>query len=149
MESLQPFINLLVMLTALSIVAERATNLLKHRNENLSQKKDKYKDERKREKALTARSILVGIIVAVLMKANFFEILANLDSPWETLGWIQVRDWTRSPATSDIVPFLYTMSGCVITGLALSFGSKFWHDVIGAVYEMRSIARARVKPKGT
>lgn len=33
------------------------------------------------------------------------------------------------------------MGGCLVTRFALGFGSKFWHDLLGAVYELRDFAR--------
>ena len=143
METLQPLINLLLILTALSVIAERVTNLWKHRNSELSQKSGKYKNDRVREKALTVRGISAGIILALLLKADFFAIIASLDNPWKTIGWIQFPDWTRSPSTSSLTSFLYTAAGCVVMGLALGFGSKFWHDIVGIIYELRSNTRAR------
>jgi hypothetical protein len=143
METLQPLINLLVLLTALSLGAERVSNLVKLRNPNLKAKKPTYAEERDREHGIAGRTLLVGVILAVLVKADFFAILAHLDDPWRTLGWVQLSDyrWMRSPATANIGTFLYTLAGSVLTGIALSFGSKFWHDVLGTVYEVRSIAR--------
>ena len=83
--------------------------------------------------------------MALLVKADFFEILTRLDDPWGTLGWVQLREyhWVRARATEGIGTTFYAMAGCAITGVALGFGSKFWHDVLGAVYEVRSMARNR------
>jgi len=35
----------------------------------------------------------------VLVKANLFEILSSIESPWDTLGWFQQVDdkWARRP----------------------------------------------------
>ena len=142
METLQPLINLLVMFTALSVIAERATNLWKHRNPELGQQSGKYENDRVRESALTLRGIVAGIILALLLKADFFAIIANLENPWKTIGWIQAPDWTRSPSTSSLTSFLYTAAGCVVMGLALGFGSKFWHDIVGTIYALRTRARS-------
>jgi type IV secretory pathway VirB2 component (pilin) len=36
---------------------------------------------------------------------------------------------------------LHALVGTVVTGIALSFGSKFWHDVLDRVYGVRAAAR--------
>lgn len=145
MEQLQPIINLLAVLAVLSITAERITNLLKLRHQNLRERKKDDAGERGREYSITWRSALVGIVLAVLVKADFFEILIHLDNPWQTLGWVQVQDyhWYRAPATAGLGTFLYALGGCIVTGLGLGFGSKFWHDLLGSVFEMRRSLREK------
>lgn len=38
---------------------------------------------------------------------------------------------------------LYAAVGSGFTGLALGFGSKFWHDVLSIMFELKSMARNR------
>jgi hypothetical protein len=87
----------------------------------------------------------MGILVAVVVKADIFSILTHLEDPWAVLGWVRVTEyqWIRSPALSDPGAFLYALVGCVITGVALGFGSGFWHDVLGAVTEFKAMARKK------
>ena len=143
MDSFDPFVNMLVILTVLSITAERLTNLLKLQNPDLNDRKPDKKEERRREHRISIRTMVVGVLLTILVKANFFEIMSNLQDPWSTLGWVRLDDyrWIRSPATVDLSAFLYTLGGCLVTGLGLGFGSKFWHDLLGTVYELRSLAR--------
>jgi hypothetical protein len=145
MESFEPLINILTVLTVLSVLAERATNLLKLQSEELRVKKTNEDAERTREYGISARTIAVGILVALLVKADIFEILSRLDDPWKTLGWVQIEDyrWMRSAATTAAHRAVYAAVGCVLTGIALGFGAKFWHDVLGSVYELRDMARKR------
>ncbi|MHC5023542.1 MAG: hypothetical protein ACYTGG_06470 [Planctomycetota bacterium] len=143
MSTFEPLINLLVMLTALSIGAERLTNALKLRIPSLRDRSSS--DDRTYESRLITLNLLCCIGLALLLKANFFEVLARPDDPWSTLGWVQVRgtQWVRSAVTLNLGASLYAIAGCVVTGIALGFGSKFWHDVLGAVREIRSMQRAR------
>lgn len=145
MDAFQPLINLLVVLTVLSIVSERITNLLKLRHPQLNMRALDEQGQRSREYAIGLRSIAVGIVVALAMKANFFELVANLEAPWKTFGWVQVNrtQWVQSAATNGSGPFFYTIAGCALTGAALGFGSKFWHDILGTVYDLRNMARNR------
>ncbi len=84
-------------------------------------------------------------MLALLVKANMLEIVANPTDPWQTIGWVTAREgaWFRSPALANAGTFLYAVAGSVLTGLALGFGSKFWHDTLGGIYELRSFVRDR------
>jgi hypothetical protein len=143
MSSLEPLINLIIVLTVLSVAAERATNLLKLRSKEMRERSPDPDMEKKREQAITWRSILIGIGLAVLMKANLFELLSSLEAPWDTLGWIRMTDagWIRVPATENLGTTVYAIGGSLLTGLALGFGSKFWHELLDAVLELRGLAR--------
>ena len=88
---------------------------------------------------VTGRRPLVSLGLAVLVKADFFEILGSLHAPWDTLGWIRLSgsQTTISPALDSIPRFLYAVGGSAVTGLSLGFGSKFWHDLLDVVYGVR------------
>ena len=88
MDAFTPLVNLFAILTALSLAAERITNIVKLRSKSL---RDKAEDEKDRERRITSRALLVSLAVALLVKADFFEILSRLDAPWETLGWARMQ----------------------------------------------------------
>jgi hypothetical protein len=75
----------------------------------------------------------------LVVKADFFEILSRLDAPCETLGWarMQAGELVRSSAVSSVGRFIYAVTGCLLTGCAMGFGSKFWHDVLGVLLDTR------------
>src|SRR6266550_3686567 len=133
MSTFEPLINLLVLLTVLSVAAERLTNTLKLRRPSMrvvatrGGKKDEA-GEKEREKDITQVSLLVSLVLAILVKANLFEILSRLDAPWDTIGWLRLNGstWVRSAALSGVAPLLYALGGSALTGIALGFGSKFW-----------------------
>lgn len=155
METFQPLINLLVLFSVLSIAAERIANVVKLKYPNLRvsetdkialtpqadlDTKAKALDaEKAREQAITWRAILISIGVALLVKADFFEIITHLDAPWETMGWVQATgaEWRQSFALNSVGQFAYAVTGSAITGIALGFGSKFWHDMLDIVFQTR------------
>lgn len=143
MSSLEPFINVLILLTVLSIAAERATNFFKLRNAELREAKGSDKAEKDREHRITVRSLLVGIAVAIVVKANLFEILTRVDAPWDTLGWFQQSEskWVLAAAAGSVGTAFYAVMGSALTGIALGFGSKFWHEMLDGVLELRGIAK--------
>ena len=132
MDAFQPLINLLVLLSALSIASERLANGMKLRDPELSEKKPGLRDEKARERRIAQRALAASVVLAVLMKADFFEILSHLDAPWDTLGWVRPPedDWTASR-------FLQALAGTMVTGVSVAFGSKFWHDLLDLLYGVR------------
>ncbi|MGH9863371.1 MAG: hypothetical protein ACRD35_08105 [Candidatus Acidiferrales bacterium] len=145
METFEPMVNVLVLLSVLSFMAERVTNAWKLSSPTLSLRKSDAESERDREKAIAGRTLIAGVVLALLVKANMLEIVANPTDPWQTIGWVTAREgaWFRSAALANPGSFLYALAGSVLTGLALGFGSKFWHDTLGGIYELRSFVRER------
>ena len=144
MSSLEPLINLLIVLTVLSVAAERVTNLLKLRNKDLRvEHKHDEGEEKDREHRIAIRSIIVGVAVAIIAKANLFEILNSLDAPWQTLGWMELADskWSAAAVLGSTTTTLYAVLGSVVTGVALGFGSKFWHEMLDGVLELKGVAK--------
>ena len=143
MDAFQPLINLLVLFTILSLAGERATNLIKLKSNELRMRKKDEEGTRKREQKINIRNIVINIFFSIIIKANFFEVITHLDDPWKTLGWIQFHDnqWMMSPVLDNIGMTLLALVGCVVMGFSLGFGSKFWHDVLGIIYEIRDMKR--------
>jgi hypothetical protein len=131
MEAFQPLINLLVLLSALSIAAERLANAVKLRDARLRTSRPSVAQEKEREQGIGHRVLLVSVALALLVKADLFQILAHLDAPWDTLGWI------KGPSISEPARLAFSVTGSVLTGCSLGFGSKFWHDMLDIVYQTK------------
>ena len=133
MATFEPLINLLVLLSALSVAAERLANAIKLGHTDLREKKGNPQEEKARERRIAVRALAASMALAVFMKADFFEILSHLEAPWDTLGWVRPAGdkWTLSL-------FLQALSGTMVTGISLAFGSKFWHDVLDRVHGLRA-----------
>jgi len=78
-------------------------------------------DERTRIIILRLLSAVVGIAIALFLRINTFDLLCNLFP-------VEVRDVLSSNVG------MY--GGMVLTGLAASAGSGFWHDMLG---KMRAV----------
>jgi type IV secretory pathway VirB2 component (pilin) len=136
MSAFQPLINLLVLLSALSLASERLANAMKLGDTDLREKKESPQGEKARERRIALRALAASVALAVFMKADFFEILSHLEAPWDTLGWVRPAEdqWTMSL-------FLQSFTGTIVTGISLAFGSKFWHDVLDLVHGVRGAVR--------
>jgi len=133
MAAFEPLVNLLVLLSALSVAAERVANWLKLGDPDLREKKESPPEEKARERRIALRALAVSVALAVLVKADFFAILTHPEAPWDTLGWVRPAGdgWTLGR-------LLQALAGTLVTGIALAFGSKFWHDVLDRVYGVRN-----------
>jgi hypothetical protein len=141
MGSLEPIINLVTVLTVLSVTAERLTNVIKLRRE------DEWKalPNRQREFRITRTNMLVGVALALVMKADLFAMLAQPNAPWSTLGWTTWNGsaWVRSVAAASWGGATHAVLGATLTGAALGFGSQFWHDILEIILEMKKLSEGR------
>jgi hypothetical protein len=86
--------------------------------------------EKKRERRIFAISLISGGLVSFSLKADLFAVINQ-----GTFGW-------NTPTTG------YSwIIGCLFTGFFLSWGSKFWHDLLEILLEMKNIRRVNVKVK--
>ena len=83
--------------------------------------------ERRRITLLRSISAGVGILVAILLQINTFELLAAL--------------FPQGMPEFFATPYA-RYGGMVITGLAASAGSSFWHDQLGKLRAIKDAARA-------
>lgn len=131
-------VSLLVILLPLSFISERITNLVKlflPTSNFLSIGNVRYREnnpllEKKRERRIFLISLLSGELVAFSLKADLFTILNSgkfgWDEPASGFSWI---------------------IGCLFTGFFLSWGSKFWHDLLGIILEAKNMRRAIIDEK--
>lgn len=75
---------------------------------------------------LRTLSAAIGIVIAFALQINTFDILGSFFSP-------QVAAALNTPAGQ--------IGGTVITGLAASAGSSFWHDMLGRVRNLKDTAK--------
>ena len=55
----------------------------------------------------------------------------------EQLAAERVAGLVRASVLMSVPSALYAAGGCIITGVALGFGSKFWHDMLDIVFNAR------------
>lgn len=99
---------------------------------NLSRPEKDPDCEKLRERGILNLAILCGITVAVLSGADLFELIKNGQPRYyQGDGW---RNWA-----GDI--FKNHLLGCALTGLFISLGSKFWHDVLDLILYSSNLKR--------
>ncbi|MBK8954086.1 MAG: hypothetical protein IPM34_00830 [Saprospiraceae bacterium] len=122
-------ISIVVTLFMLSLITEKVSNFIKLNIPSLSLKIPEDTDwEKKREKKIQLLSGIIGILVALLCNADFFQLI-------KTQG-------AMIPLNS-ITDFSFkSILGCLITGLFLSQGSKFFHDLLDTLLYYKNVKRA-------
>lgn len=78
--------------------------------------------EKQRITALRVISALIGMAIAVMLKIDTFDVLGVLFPP-------DVQAILTQPGAQ--------IGGMLITGLAASAGSSFWHDMLGRVRNLK------------
>jgi hypothetical protein len=90
------------------------------------------------EFAITKLSLLIGFIIAVSFHADLFAIF-NSTTPETVLTWNNVH-------LEFNFELLKTLFGCLCTAFLLSFGSKFFHDFLEIIYEIKLNKRRLTDP---
>jgi len=150
---LDKIIPLAVILFLLSMVCERIADFLKHylcgnKLFGIQDTLTKFLNDNLKEKARHYRimkiNIWCGIIVAAIFKADFIMIFNSMDNPGKTLGWTRL---TLNTYYKEIIDYLIMVPGIVLTGCFISFGSKFWHDLLDILHTIKNTRRVSNDPE--
>lgn len=133
-------ISLAATLFILSMISERIVNFIKLEFSNrkflfwqfgnLKDIEDNDDGEDKRDKRLIGLNIVFGSIIALLIRADLINILKDAEHPGNTLGWdtfVKQLPWSG----------ITLLPGCFLTGCFLSLGSKFWHDLVDLLLQVK------------
>jgi len=137
-------VQMIFVLLILSMVAEKVTNFVKLHFPNTPLRNmlnpslkitsdttvEEYESfEKKRtEREIQMLAIIIGIGTAIVTRATIFQI----NRSDFILGWIGLE-----LSYMGTIQFWQDILGCIITGIFLSLGSKFFHDLLGLVYQIK------------
>lgn len=126
--------TIVTILLALSLISERITNMFKLYSGKLRTKRVFAPDEKLRERGVMWRALLSGWFVAVVAGADLFLLVSK--------GQL-VNIFTDFPdAFGQRVSMLF---GIFLSGIFISLGSKFWHDVLDIVLEVSNLKKYRAQ----
>lgn len=134
----------LIILLILSLINEKVVDLIRSyskmpasinrfnwlKNINKTHTSDPEIDkEKSREISLLA--VIIGIVIALLSKASLFDLLK--DGAKDNLFW----------SSDETVngPLAWFIVGIMLTGFFLSFGSRFFHDLLDVLYQTKEYKR--------
>lgn len=114
---------------------------------NIKKKDDHIKtvnsevDERAKDKEVTALSFIVGFLVAYCFNANLFELF----KPAVQLGWGETAPFVKEPWYALNPQYfdtgILTIIGFLLTAFFLAFGSKFFHDLLDTLLQVKNLKR--------
>jgi hypothetical protein len=161
------YIGLVIILFLLSIICERLADFLKNYlgecntgmglwlknqlkiGDLLDKKKPGSLSEEQRYYRILKINIWCGFFIAWALNANLFNIIANKRDPFNAIGWNNVTwFWEANFVWSfrRFVDVFVFITGCFATGLFISFGSKFWHDLLDILYQVKNYRRLLADP---
>lgn len=88
----------------------------------------------KKKKEISILAVVIGILIAVFAKASLFDLLSG--NPQDKLFWPEQAEGVESNWLS--IKFIL---GILLTGFFLSFGSKFFHDLLDILYQTKEYKR--------
>ncbi len=135
-------INLLIVLLILSMITEKITFFLRknvpsvRNNERFNfWLKGPPTDENKAKDAALL-STFVGILVSILTNASLFVLLTKAGDGFSDYNFNPIgfcNNFSEAP--------INTIFGTFLTGFFLSFGSKFFHDLLDTVLQVKNLKR--------
>lgn len=150
--------KLITILFVLSLISERIANFfklklsgsrqrLKSRGSilkwftfgNTSLKKTDPQEEKQREFRVLKINLFFGCLIAICFHADLFILLQHIDRPNDFLNWSHEStsiSWEWSLKTFG--KLLLALLGCLLTGAFISFGSKFWHDTLDLLLQVKN-----------
>lgn len=148
--------QLIATLFLLSTISERIVNLVKLRFSgckklwgafgrfgNLRNKARDEALELSRARRLLEINVVVGVGLALLLKADLLEMLRHLPDANFRFGWGDYFD--AKNGDRQWVDIFSIPVGCVLTGIFLSMGSKFWHDLLDVVLAIKNFKQERTR----
>jgi hypothetical protein len=142
-DILDSMLSIAIILFILSVITEKIVQFIRKYSSALPEKvkvsgvweninsKDKSK-EKDVEKEVMSLSIVVGIALCLIFKVDMICMIKSPD-PRATLYWTSQYDCN----TYEVFKFL----GIIISGFFLSFGSKFFHDLIDLLLQIKNLRR--------
>lgn len=118
-------ISVSLTLFMLSLITEKISNFIKLYVPSLTNKADNDAGEKIRERKIQLITVGIGVLVALACNVDFFVLISE---------------------QSKIEPFtalsFKAVVGCIITGLFLSQGSKFFHDLLNTILYFKNMRKA-------
>ncbi len=110
---------------------------------NISTGNDNTVLKNTKRKEISLLAIFCGIGVAIIANASFFDLL-TAENPREQLFW--PNGFFEAPHKFD---WPKCTAGMLFTGFFLSFGSRFFHDLLDTLCQTKELKRSIVKEMTT
>jgi len=147
-DMLEKGVSIAIMLFLLSMISERFITWMKiyfgkrgrslpgfsEKNEDLRSKPKTKEEAKVRELKTLGLNIVLSILIAIIAHASLFDIL-KAKTPYDALGWSK----ENMSGIKNFWDVLLMILGGILTGLFISLGSKFWHDLLDLLLYTKSL----------
>lgn len=154
-DMLDSLIAISIILFILSVIVEKITQLIRKyapfikphypkpiRNtagvfwRNINKKQTGVTPERDKrvEREVGTLSFVIGALIVIAFKVDLFRMLTEAD-PRNVLFW---KDSKGLGTTIDILLFILSLA---LTAFFLTFGSKFFHDLLDTLFQVKSMKK--------
>jgi hypothetical protein len=133
---MEKFITVTMVLLILSMITEKIGNFLKMSEVSWIKSWMKTNKSEDRERKIQTLSMLTGTAVALVAKANIFEIYSG-HAEFEFF-------WSRSDFEQGYTHVASSIIGSLFCGMFLSLGSKFFHDLLDMLLQVKNLKRKLV-----
>lgn len=106
------------------------------RNINRKQTGTDRELDRKTQREVNSLSMVVGLLIAIMFRVDLLQMMRSKD-PREILFWDE-------PPTYDFLGWLSFVISVFLTAFFLSFGSKFFHDLLDTLLQVKNLKRKLV-----
>ncbi|MGC4101327.1 hypothetical protein [Ferruginibacter sp.] len=97
--------------------------------------------EQRRHYRILKLNIWIGFLTAFLCHASLFDIL-KVNTTDRSIGWPDHISFNFCFTPTCILNGLSFIVGCLLTGILISLGSKFWHDVLDILLEVKNVKKS-------
>jgi len=123
--------TIVTILFALSLISERIANLLKLQTQPLEEMDTRVK-AKVHERKVMGIALLCGEITAILAGADLFTLVQS----GKLLPLSELFDFS-----GKALVIAQRFLGVLLTGVFISLGSKFWHDVLDIVLQFSQLKK--------
>lgn len=121
--------TIVTILFALSLISERISNLIKLQFKRYYIEPQNDVEKKIKEKEIMWLALFSGLFVSFVSGADFFTLINEAKLiPISTLG-------------EPTAPWPRTLMGIFLSGVFISMGSRFWHDILDIVLEFSKLRK--------
>jgi hypothetical protein len=153
-DLLDSLIAISIILFILSVIVEKITQLVRKyspfikpqhttlqktpaarvwRNINRKQSGDDPEADKTVEREVNSLSFIIGLLIALAFRVDLFKMMKATD-PRDVLFWDDKVSYT------GLEMWLFVLS-ISLTGFFLTFGSKFFHDLLDTLFQVKNLKR--------
>lgn len=163
-DILDALIGVVIILFILSVITEKLTQLIRkyspfirpgdslHKTKaasvwrNIRKKQtDGTLEDDKIEREVNSLSFVIGLSIAVIFCVDLFKMFIS-GSPSDYLYWTKERWWVLWDKCAWYYELPLLLISFCLTGFFLTFGSKFFHDLLDLLFQVKNLKRKMVDP---